>query len=121
MNPFKILLTLAILLLVCCNSGPKKESTEKETELLSTKSDSKDPIILSLDGKTRTIAEKDRATDPVNFDETPFRYAFRKNRSEKGKGFEVNFAFSDRDGLSDLPKTYDLIEDPTLQSVASLA
>ncbi len=121
MNPSKILLTLAILVLVCCKGTPDKQTTENGSVSLSTQSDSKDPIVLSLDGKTRTIAEKDRATDPVNFDETPLRYNFRKNRSEKGKGFEVTFAFSDRDGLSNLPKTYDLIEDPTLQLMASLS
>src|SRR5690606_35850839 len=42
--------------------------------------------------------------------------------SDKGKArFEVTFVFSDRDALADLPKTYDLIEEPTLQSVASLS
>lgn len=118
MNSIKILLTFTVLVLVSCNSNPKKESTENGSVTLSI---SKDPIVLTVDGNTRTIAEEDRATDLVNFDETPLRYTFRKNRSEKGKGFEVTFAFSDRDGLSNLPKTYDLIENPTLQSVASLS
>ncbi len=122
MNPFKIILTITVLVLVSCNSNPKKESAENGSATLSTKTDSKDPIVLTLDGKTRTIAEKDREPEVINFDETPLRYTFRKKLSDKGKArFEVTFAFSDRDGLSNLPKTYDLIEDPTLQLMASLS
>lgn len=35
--------------------------------------------------------------------------------------FEINFAFSDKENLSELPKIYNLTEDPSLHPIVSLS
>lgn len=81
-----------------------------------------DAIVLTIDGKTRTISAQDLEDDSVNFSESPVRYLFRKKlpKDEKPK-FDISFAFGDKESLSGLPKTYNLTENPDLHAIASLS
>lgn len=112
---------LLVLLFFSCKE-PGADTTSDKTQTLSTPTaDSKAAIVFTTDGKTRSIGTEERVGDPVNFEEPTVRYLFRKKTKKNEKPqFEVNFAFSDKESLSDLPKTYNLTEDPALQSVVSL-
>jgi len=112
---------LAVLLLVSCNNASQTRSSQATADA-SQKSDSSDPIVVTIDGVTRTISADKRVADEVNFDESTVRYLFREktDKDEKAR-LEVDFAFSDKDSLADLPKTYDLTENPALHSIASLS
>lgn len=113
---------LAVLLLVSCNNASQTESSQAPTDTAPQKSDSSDPIVVTIDGVTRTISADKRVADEVNFDESTVRYLFREKTAKGEKArFEVDFAFSDKDSLADLPKTYDLTENPALHSIASLS
>lgn len=122
MNLLKTLLIIFAFTLVSCNNSTQKETSENHAEPKNTKSNSKDPIVFTIDGKTRTIKASEREADVANLDESPIRYLFRK-RTVKGEKpqFEIDFVFSDKENLSELPKTYDLTKTPSLHSTASLS
>ncbi|HTO35329.1 MAG TPA: hypothetical protein VLZ72_03765 [Flavobacterium sp.] len=122
MNLLKTILIIFAFTLVSCNNSTQKETSENQTEQKNTKSNSKDPIVFTIDGKTRSISDNKREVDVANLDESPIRYLFRKRtiKGEKSQ-FEIDFVFSDKENLSELPKTYDLTEDPSLHSIASLS
>lgn len=113
---------LVVLVFISCNSTTTKEQSEDPTDTKTVKSNSSDPIVFSIDGVTRTISVDEREADVSNLDESPIRYKFRK-RTVKGKKsqFEIDFVFSDKENLTDLPKTYDLTANPALHPIASLS
>lgn len=122
MNLLKTLLIIFAFTLISCNDSTQKETSENHAEPKNTQNNSKDPIVFTIDGKTRSISADEREADVVNLDESPIRYLFRKKtvKGEKSQ-FEIDFAFSDKENLSELPKTYDLTKDPSLHLIASLS
>lgn len=122
MNLLKTLLIIFAFTLISCNNSTQKETSENHAEPKNTKSNSKDPIVFTIDGKTRTISANEREADVVNFEKSPIRYLFRKKTAKDEKPqFEIDFAFSDKENLGDLPKTYDLTANPALHPIASLS
>lgn|SRR5690554_69091 len=121
MNPIKTTLLISILTLISCNDS-KNEKAENLAETITIKNSNDTPIVLTIDGKTRSISADEREADVANLDESPIRYLFRKRtiKGEKSQ-FEIDFVFSDKENLFELPKTYDLTEDPSLHSIASLS
>src|SRR5690606_24190692 len=122
MNLLKTLLIFCVSILVSCNNSTQKETSENQAEPKNIKSNSKDPIVFTINGKTRTISANEREANVADFEESPIRYLFRKKtiKGEKSQ-FEIDFVFSDKENLSELPKTYDLTGDPSLQLIASLS
>ena len=124
MKPFlkNVCRCLVVLVLISCNNAPTKAHSEDPIDTKTVKSNPSDPIVFTIDGVTRTISASEREADIADFDESPVRYLFRKRTAKGEKSqFEITFVFSDKDNLTDLPKTYDLTENPTLQSIASLS
>src|SRR5690554_3257036 len=121
MNLIKSTLLISILTLISCNDS-KNEKAENLAETITIKNSNDTPIVLTIDGKTRSISADEREADVANLDESPIRYLFRKRtiKGEKSQ-FEIDFVFSDKENLFELPKTYDLTEDPSLHSIASLS
>lgn len=121
MNLIKSTLLISILTLISCNDS-KNEKAENLAETITIKNSNDTPIVLTIDGKTRSISADEREADVANLDESPIRYLFRKRtiKGEKSQ-FEIDFVFSDEENLFELPKTYDLTEDPSLHSIASLS
>lgn len=69
MNLLKTLLIIFAFTLVSCNNSSQKETSENHTEPKNTKSNSKDPIVFTIDGKTRSISANEREADVANLDE----------------------------------------------------
>lgn len=112
MKLFQTVIALALLPFISCSSkSPEETAVDPDAA-----------IVFTVDGMTRTISADEREADVVNLDESPIRYLFRKRivKGEKSQ-FEIDFVFSDKNNLADLPKTYDLNDNPTLQSIASLS
>lgn len=117
------LIAIGFFTFVSCNDNPKKNTRENLIGFEETaKNHTNEAIAFTVDGITRTISADEREADVANLDESPIRYLFRK-RTVKGEKsqFEIDFVFSDKENLTDLPKTYDLNDNPTLQSIASLS
>lgn len=66
-------------------------------------------IVLTVDGKTRTISAAEREADDIVLDEYPIKTLFRKKGD--GQQFEVNLNFYERDILGKIPITYTLPQD----------
>lgn len=73
------------------------------------KSQSKKAIVLTVDGKTRTIGAAEREADTIHFNGHPIKTLFRK----KGRDhqFEINLNFYEKDILDKIPITYTLPQD----------
>lgn len=112
MNLIKSTLLISILTLISCNDS-KNEKAENLAETITIKNSNDTPIVLTIDGKTRSISADEREADVANLDESPIRYLFRKRtiKGEKSQ-FEIDFVFSDKENLFELPKTYDLTQIP---------
>lgn len=105
MNVFKIgVAAIVIAFISCSEDGDVDENIDLNAA-----------IVFTVDGKTRTINAKDVEKEIPYFEDSPIIYAFRKKLTKNEKPeFDVAFAFDDKENLGDLPKTYDLTEDPYL-------
>lgn len=122
MGLIKTFFTISVLAFISCNSNLQKESADNSSGINTISSNTKAPIVFTIDGNTRTISSEDRVADVANLQETPVRYLFREKRTKNEKPrFDITFVFSDKENLADLPKTYNLTENPALQSIASLS
>lgn len=126
MQAYKItlgMMALAGALLASCASNAQKDGSEQAVaDPVEASKPSDEAIVFTVDGVTRTISADEREADAVNLDESPIRYLFRKRtvRGEKAQ-FEMDFVFSDKENLGNLPKTYDLRANPALHPIASLS
>ncbi len=111
MNLIKITLTISILTLISCNNS-KNEKAENILETKTVKSISDEPIVFTIDGKTRTISANERVQDTLNFNEHPIKTLFRKKHAVKDDNkFEINLNFYEKDILDKIPITYTLPQD----------
>lgn len=111
MNLIKITLTISILTLISCNNS-KNEKAENLLETKTVKSISDEPIVFTIDGKTRTISANERVQDTLNFNEHPIKTLFRKKHAVKDDNkFEINLNFYEKDILDKIPITYTLPQD----------
>lgn len=111
MNPIKTIVLISLLALISCNNS-KNEKVENLLETKTVKSISDEPIVFTIDGKTRTISANERVQDTLNFNEHPIKSLFRKKHSIKDDNkFEVNLNFYEKDILDKIPITYRFPQD----------
>ena|SRR5690554_1064820 len=111
MNLIKSTLLISILTLISCNDS-KNEKAENLAETITIKNSNDTPIVLTIDGKTRTISTKERVKDTINFNEHPIKTLFRKKHEVKDNNkFEINLNFYEKDILDKIPITYTLPQD----------
>lgn len=101
MNTIKLVMAASLIAFISCN---KDQDGDVDEDI-----DPNAAIVLTVDGKTRTINAGDREADVINFDEYPIKTLFRKKGD--GQQFEVNLNFYEHDILEKIPITYTLPED----------
>lgn len=99
MKLIKTLITIALLPFISCSSKSPEE----------TAADPDAAIVLSVDGKTRTISADSREADVINFDEHPIKTLFRTKG--ENRQFEINLNFYEPEILEKIPITYTLPRD----------
>lgn len=111
MNFTKTTLLISLLVIVSCKNS-NKEKTENIAETITVQNSDNAPIVLTIDGNTRTISAKERVEDTINFNEHPVKTLFRKKHSIKDdQKFEINLNFYENDIQDKIPVTYTLPQD----------
>lgn len=80
MNLIKTTLLISVLALTSCNNS-KEEKAENLGKTLNIQNNDDQPIVLIVDGKTRTISANERVKDTINFNEHPVKTLFRKKHT----------------------------------------
>lgn len=111
MNLVKIVLLIGLFAFVSCNNY-NTEKTENLVEANIFKNNDYQPIVLTIDGTTRTISANERVKDTINFNEHPVKTLFRKTHTIKDDNkFEINLNFYEKNILDKIPITYNLPQD----------
>lgn len=109
MKRYPILIIMAAFVALACQNSNSSKSESGETGTAAAESMQNAAIVLTVDGKTRTISAADREADGIVLDEYPIKTLFRTKADNRP--FEINLNFYEEGILDLLPITYTLPED----------